>query len=212
MRDFTPVILALRGPNVLAVHPGLPARSVKELIALAKERPGELNYATSGAGNSNHLAAELFKTSARVSMVQINYKGAAFAITDLLAGQVQLMFPTPASVEGHIKAGRLRALAVTSAQPSPLMPGLPTLAASGLPGYECVALSAVFAPAKTPPALVDRLNREIASVLANADVKDRFLKAGVEVVGGSPQHLAGVIKSEMTRWGKLIREAGIRDP
>lgn len=142
VRDFAPVILVIRAPNVLAVHPSVPVRSVKELIALAQSRPGELNYATSGAGNSNHLAAELFKASARVNMVQISYKGAAPAIIDLLAGQVQLMFPTPGSVEGYVKAGRLRALAVTSAEPSPLLPGLPTVASSGLPGYECVWLMA----------------------------------------------------------------------
>jgi tripartite-type tricarboxylate transporter receptor subunit TctC len=211
VRDFLPVILGTRAPNVLAVHPGVPARSVKELIALAQAKPGELNYATSGAGNSNHLAAELFKSLARLNMVQINYKGAAPAIIDLLAGQVQVMFPTPGSVDGHIKAGRLRALAVTSAEPSPLMPGLPTVAASGVPGYECVSLGGLFVPAKTPAAIVDKLNREVAAVLAIPDVKERFLKSGVEVAGGSPQQLAAIIKSEMSRWGKLIREADIRD-
>src|SRR5436190_191412 len=123
VRDFAPIILVIRAPNVLAIHPSVPAHSVKELVALAKAKPGQLNYATSGAGNSNHLAAELFKALAHVDMVQINYKGAAFAITDLIAGQVQVMFPTPGSVEGHLRAGKLRALAVTSAEPSALMPG-----------------------------------------------------------------------------------------
>jgi tripartite-type tricarboxylate transporter receptor subunit TctC len=212
VRDFTPVALVIRAPNVLTVYPNVPARSVKELVALAQTKPGELNYATSGAGNSNHLAAELFKALARVKMVQINYKGAAPAITDLLAGQVQVMFPTPGSVDSYVKAGRLRALAVTSAEPSPLMPGLPTVASSGLPGYECVSLFAVFAPARTPRPVVERLNHAIVAVLNTPDIKERFFRAGVEVVGGSPQSMASTIKSEMTRWGNVIRDAGIKDP
>jgi len=212
LRDFTPVVLVIRAPNVLTVHPSVAARSVQELIALAREKPGALNYATSGAGNSNHLAAELFRTMAHLKIVQINYKGAAPAITDLLAGQVQLMFPTPGSVDAYVKAGRLRALAVTSAEASALLPGLPTVAASGLPGYECVSLFAVFAPARTPAAFVDRMNREIGAILSTPETKERFLKAGVEVVGGTPQLAAATIKAEMTRWSKVIREAQIRDP
>jgi len=212
LRDFTPVVLVIRAPNVLTVHPGVAARSVKELIALAHDKPDALNYATSGAGNSNHLAAELFRSMAHVKMVQINYKGAAPAITELLAGQVQVMFPTPGSVDSYVKAGRLRALAVTSAEPSPLLPGLPTVAASGLQGYECVSLFALFAPARTPAAFIERVNREIASILNTAETKERFLKAGVEVVGGTPQEAAATVKAEMVRWGKVIREAQIRDP
>ena len=211
LRDFVPVSLVIRAPNVLAVHPGVAARSVKELIALARKKPGALNYATSGAGNSNHLAAELFKAMVNLKVVQINYKGAAPAITDLIAGEVQLMFPTPGSVDGHIKAGRLRALAVTSAEPSALLPGLPTVAASGLPGYECVSLFVVFAPAGTPAAFVARMNREIAAILDVPETKDRFLKAGVEVVGGTPREAHATVKAEMARWGKVIREAQIRD-
>ena len=211
VRDFAPVVLVNRAPNVLAVHPSVPVYSVKDLITLAQSKPGALNYATSGAGNSNHLAAELFKSMAHAKMVQVMYKGAAPALTGLLAGEVQLMFPTPGSVDAYVKTGRLRALAVTSAEPSPLMPGLPTVAASGLPGYECVSLFAVFAPAKTPAVLIERLNREIGAVLNMPEVKDRFFKAGVEVVGGPPQQLATTVRSEMTRWGKVIREAGIRE-
>lgn len=212
LRDFTPVVLVIRAPNVLTVHPGVPAGSVRELIALARERPGKLNYATSGAGNSNHLAAELFRAMAQVKMVQVNYKGAAPALTDLLAGEVQLMFPTPASVDAHIKAGRLRALAVTSAEPSALMPGLPTVAASGLAGYECVSLFAVFAPARTPARIVEQVNRAIVGVLDTPDIRERFLKSGNEVVGGTPQQALATIKAEMARWGSLIRDARIRDP
>jgi tripartite-type tricarboxylate transporter receptor subunit TctC len=212
LRDFAPVVLVIRAPNVLTVHPNVAARSVKELIALAREKPEALNYATSGSGNSNHLAAELFKSMAHVKMVQINYKGAAPALTELLGGQVQVMFPTPGSVDAYVKAGRLRALAVTSAEPSPLLPGLPTIAASGLPGYECVSLFAVFAPARTPAPFVDRINRDIVEILNTPETKERFLKAGVEVVGGTPAHAGATVKAEMARWGKVIRAAQIRDP
>jgi tripartite-type tricarboxylate transporter receptor subunit TctC len=212
VRDFTPVVLVIRAPNVLTVHPNVAARTVNELIALAREKPDALNYAISGAGNSNHLAAELFRSMAHVKMVQINYKGAAPALTELLAGQVQVMFPTPGSVDSYVKAGRLRALAVTSTEPSPLLPGLPTVAASGLPGYECVSIFAVFAPARTPAAFVDRINGEIAAILNMAETKERFLRAGVEVVGGTPQLADATVKAEMTRWGKVIRDAQIRDP
>ena len=211
IRDFAPLSLAIMAPNMLVVHPSLPVKSARELIAHAAARPGVLNYATSGIGNSNHLAGVLFKAMAGVDMVQINYKGAAIALSDLIAGQVQVMFPTPASVMAHVRSGRLKALAVTSAQPSPLLPGLPTVAATGLPGYESVSIFGAFAPAGTPPALVARLNREIVGALSNPDVRKIFFNAGVEVVGSSPGEFSAMIKAEMSRMGKVIKDAGIRE-
>ena len=208
--DFATVTLATKAPNILVVHPSLPVKSVGELIALAKARPGELNYGTSGIGNSVHVAGELFKAMAGVNIVCIPYKGTAPVISDLLGGQVQLMFGVAAAVVPHARSGRLRALAVTSAQPSALVPGLPTVAAAGLPGYESVAILSIFAPANTPAMLVNRLNQEIVRVLNQADVKERFLATGVEVIGSTPEQLAATMKSEMARMGKVIRDAGIK--
>lgn len=211
VRDFAPVTLAVSTPNVLVVHPSVPAKSVTELIALAQARPRELNCATGNSGTSNHLAAELFKAMAGVNIMRIPYKGAAPALNDLISGQVQLMFGAAIAVAQHIQSGRLRALAVTSAQPSALAPGLPTIAASGVPGYASVAIFGVLAPARTPPALIGLLNREIVKVLHQADVKERFFNAGSEVVASMPEAFAAAIKSEMASLGKLITDTGIRD-
>ena len=210
VRDFAPITLAVTTPNVLVVHPALPVKSVAELIALAKQKPGALNYATSGAGNSNHIAGELFKAMAGVDMVQVNYKGAALALNDVLSGRVEVMFATAAAAASHVSTGRLRALAVTSAQPSAVAPGLPTVAASGLPGYESGSTLGVFAPAATPAAIVNLLNREIVQFLNVPSTRERLLKAGIEVVGSSPAQFAAAIKSDMARIGKIIRDAGIR--
>jgi tripartite-type tricarboxylate transporter receptor subunit TctC len=211
VKDFAPITLAVSAPNNLVLHPTVAAKSVKEFIALVKAKPGELNCATGNAGTSNHLAAELFKAMTGANFVRIPYKGAAPAITDLLGGQVQLMFASASSVTSHIKSGKLRALAVSSLQPSELAPGLPTIAASGVPGYESVAIFGVLAPAKTPAALVKRLNQEIVRVLTSAAVKERFFNAGSEVVASTPLQFAEAIKSEMSRMGKVIKDAGIRD-
>ena len=211
VKDFAPISMTNRSPNVLVVHPSLPLKSVGDLIALAKSQPGALNYATTGSGNATHLAGELFKAMAGVNIVRINYKATGPALNDLIGGQLQLMFATAASVTQHTQSGRLRALASTSAQPSSLLPGLPTVASAGLPGYELVAINGMFAPARTPAAIVNRLNSEIVQFLAKPDVKERFLKAGVETVGSSPREFAATIKSEMARLGKLIRDVGIRD-
>jgi tripartite-type tricarboxylate transporter receptor subunit TctC len=191
------------------VHPTLPVKSAKDLIALAKARPGQLNYATSGVGNSVHLAGELFKSLSGVDVVRVNYKAASQALTDLIAGQTQFMFAVPGSSLPHVAAGRLRALAVTSAKPTPLAPDLPTVAQS-LPGYESVSRLAVFAPVGTPPAIVGRLNQEIVRVIARPEVKEKFLAGGMETVGGTPESLAGLIRSEMDKLGKVIKSAGIR--
>jgi tripartite-type tricarboxylate transporter receptor subunit TctC len=211
VKDFAPVTLTDSAPNVLVVNPSLPVKSVKELIALAKARPGELNYGSSSTGSSPHLAAELFNMMAGVKIVRVPFKGSGPAVISLLGGQVQLMFATAGSVAPHVKSGRLRALAVASLQPSALAPGLPTIAASGVPGYEAVAFEGMFAPAKTPVAIIDRLNQEIVRVLNKAEVKERFFNAGVETVGSTPEEFAAAIKSNVAKWGKLIKEAGIRD-
>jgi len=208
--DFSAITLATRTPNILVVHPSLPVKSVKELIALAKARPGELNFATSGAGNSVHIAGEMFRNMTRANIVRINYKGAAPALNDLIGGQVHLMFGVPGSVMQHVRSGRLKALAVTSAQPSALAPGLPTVAAS-VPGFESGAYIGFFAPAKTPAALINRLNRETVRVLHSAEVKERLFNTGIETVGSTAEALATLVKSDMARTGKLLRDAGIRD-
>ncbi len=210
VRDFSTVTLATRSPNILVVHPSLPVKSVEQLIALAKARPGELNYGTSGIGNSVHLAGELFKAMAGVNIVSVPYKGTAPVLSGLMSGEVQLMFGVAAAVVQHVRSGRLRALAVTSAQPSALAPGLPTVAAAGLAGYESVAILSIFAPAKTSATLVHRLNKEVVRVLNTPQVKERFFNIGVEVVGSSPEQLSDTMKTEMARWSKVIKDAGIR--
>ncbi len=210
VRDFAPVTLTTTSPNVLVIHPSLPVKSVRELIALARARPGELNYAASGAGSSPHLAAELFKAMAGVDIARIPFKGAGPALNSLMGGEVQMMFATAGTVAPHMKSRRLRALAVSGAQPSALAPGVPTVAATGVPGYEAISIQAIFAPAKTSQGPIARLNQEIARVLAMPETKERLLKTGVEAAPGTPEQLAAVMKSEMARLGKVIRDAGIR--
>ena len=209
VKDFSPVILATRAPNVLVVHPSLAAKSVAELIALAKARPGQLNFASAGTGGSAHLAGELFKAATGVAMVHVPYKSAGPAVTAVIAGEVQLMFATTGSVTQFMKTDKLRVLAVTTAQPTALVPGIPTVSAS-VPGYEAVSMVSVFAPQKTPAALISRLNREIAQVLNKPETKERLFSAGVEVVASSPQELDAKLKLEIARLGKVIKEAGIR--
>ena len=208
--DFSPITLAVSAPNILVVHPSVPAHSVKELISLAKARPGVLNYASVGTGGSNHIAAELFKSLSGVDMVRISYKAGGIAFGELIAGQVQVMFATMGGSTPYVKAGRLRALAVTTAQPSPLVPGLATVANSGLPGYEAATIQGIFAPVKTPAAIINTLNQEIVRVLNKPDIREKFNNVGVETVGSSATLLAATVKSEMTRLGKVIQAARIR--
>jgi tripartite-type tricarboxylate transporter receptor subunit TctC len=210
-RDFVPVSLAARATNVLVVQPALPAKSVAELVAFAKARPGALNYGSAAAGTANHLAAELFKAMAGIELVRVPYKGTSSVLNALLAGQVQLIFANSVSVTPQVRAGRLRALAVTSLEPSALFPELPTMAAAGLPGFESVSVHGIFAPARTPASLVNRLNAEIGNVLNRVDVRERFLASGAEIIAGSPEQLAAAMKNEIARLGKVIRDAGIRD-
>ena len=209
VRDFAPITLVANSPGVLVVYPGLPVKSTGELIALARAKPGQLNYGSTSTGSPPHLAAELFKFMAGVDIVRILYKGMGPALIDLMSGQVHLAFGTASSATPHIKTGRLRALAVSSAQPTAVFPGLPTLA-STLPGYEAGSTYGVFVPARTPAIIINRLNREIVRHLQTAEVKERFLNVGVDVIGSSPAELAAAVKSDRERLGKMIKDAGIR--
>jgi tripartite-type tricarboxylate transporter receptor subunit TctC len=207
--DFSPVTLAVSAPNILVVHPSLPVRTVRELIALARAQPGALNYGSTTPGGSIHLAGELFKVMAGADIVRVSYRGEAAALTGLISGSLQLMFSNVSGGLPHVKSGRLRGVAVTSAQPSALLPALPSIAAAGLPGYEFVSITALFAPAKTPSEAVGRLNEEMVRVLGRPEVKERLFNVGVETVGSSPAELGAKVKSEMARMGKVITKAGI---
>jgi tripartite-type tricarboxylate transporter receptor subunit TctC len=211
VKDFSPITSAVGSPNILVVHPSVPAKSVKELITLAKARPGALNYASASAGGSVHLSAELFKYMAGVNIVRISYKTSGTSVTSLIGGEVHLMFANAPPVVPHVNSGRLRALAVTTLQPSVLLPELPTVSSAGLPGFEVASVYALFAPARTPAAIVSRLNREAVRFLARADVKEKLLAAGVVPIGSTPEELAAAMKSEIARMGKVIKEAGIRE-
>ena len=210
VRDFAPVTLAVTSPNVLVVHPGVPVKSVKELIALAKAKPGELNYGSGSVGSNSHLAAELFKALAGVNIVRVSYKGAGPALNDVIAGQIQMIIPSASSAVSHVQSGKVRALGVTSAQPSAVFPGVPAVAAS-VPGYESSAMTGMFAPAGTPVSVINRLNRDVVQSLATAEVKERLLGVGIEVVASSTRELTAAIKGEMVRMEKVIRGAGIRE-
>ena len=210
-RDFAPITWAARSPSTLVVHPALPVKSVRELIALARAKPGALNYGSGGSGSTTHLAAELFKSMAKVEIVRVAYRGNAPAMNDLIAGQIQVMFATAGTVAPHTGSGRLRALAVTSAQPSPLSPGLPTVASAGLPGYESISIYGVFAPAKVLPAILQLLNREMVRALNRPEIKELFLNAGMEVVGSTPEAFAAAINADVARMSKVISAAGIRE-
>jgi tripartite-type tricarboxylate transporter receptor subunit TctC len=211
LRDFAPITLTHRQPNILVVHPSLPVKSVKELIALAKAKPGELNYSSSGVGSSNHMAAELFKFMTGVRIVRINYKGVGPAVSALLSGEVQLMYANLASVSHYLQSGRLRPLAITSAEPSPLYANLPTMAASGLPGFEAVVMTGVYAPLGTPAAIVHRLNQEIVRAINLPDIKEKFSNTGIETVGSSPQELTTAMQAEIARTASLLKAGGLRN-
>ena len=201
--DFAPITLAMSSPNVLVVHPSLPAKSVKELIALARSRPGDLNYSAGGGGSTPHIAAELFNYMAKVKIVRVHYKGSGPSMLGLLVGEVQLMFAALGPIMPHVSQGKVRALAVTTPRPTPLAPGLPAIAET-LPGYTAEATIGFFAPRRTSAALVTLLNREIVQGLKGVD--PRILSnAGVEIVGGSPDEFAAFIKAEMDRMGKVIK-------
>jgi tripartite-type tricarboxylate transporter receptor subunit TctC len=209
-KDFAPVALVAVQPNILVLHPQVQARSVAELIQLARQNPGKLNYASSGAGAAAHLAGELFKTMAGVDIVHVPYKGAQPALTDLIAGQVQLMFATSASVIPYMKAGRLRALAVTTAQRSPTVPELPTVSEAGLSGFEATTWHGVVVPSATSSSLVNKLNQAINSVLAEKELSERLAGLGAEVLTGSPRDFADYIAREIPKWTKVVRDSGAK--
>ncbi len=209
-RDFIAVSMTDQSPNVLLVQPSLPVKTVQELIALAKAKPGELNYARAAPAGPTHFSAELFNTMAGIKITPIPYKGGGPAVIGLLSNQAHMMFAPAAVAMPHVNSGKLRGLAVTTAQASPLFPQLPTMSASGLPGYEYVAMFGEFVPAGTPAVIVNRLSTEIQRCMQKPEVKEKFLSAGVESVGTTPERFAAIVKFEMTKWGKLIKDAGIR--
>ena len=210
IRDFAPVTLITSVPNVLVVHPSVPANNVKELIALAKSRPGQLNFASGSTGSAGHLAGELFNSMAGVRMTHIPYKGAAPAVVDLMAGHVSLMFDNMSSALPNIKATRVRALAVTTLKRSPLLPQLPTISDAGLRGFDIATWFGIFAPAGTPPDIVARLNGEIVRILHTPEMKERLALLGAEPIGNKPDEFAAFVRAEIPKYAKVIQASGAR--
>ena len=209
-KDFAPITLAGITPNLLVANPNAPVSNVKELIAYSKANPGKLNYASTGNGTSNHLSFELFKAMTQTNVTHIPYKGSAPAVTDLIAGQVQVMFDNTPNVLPHVKAGKLKALAVSTRTRTPLAPEVPSVDEAGVPGYDVSVWFGVLTVAGTPREIVNRLNAEMVKVLTSTEVKERFGRMGVEVVAGSPEHFSTFLKSEVERWAKVVREANIK--
>ncbi|MCC6531900.1 MAG: tripartite tricarboxylate transporter substrate binding protein [Burkholderiales bacterium] len=210
VRDYAPITLLAQGPYVLVVHPSVPAASVKELIALARKRPGELTYASSGNGSGGHLAAELFNNMTNVKILHVPYKGGGPALIDLISGQVQVLFATWASGRGHIQSGRMRALAVSTAKRPAAIPNLPTVAEAGVPGYDSGVWYALLAPAATPREIVDRLNRELLAALKRPDYTKMLVEAAIDPVGSTPEELGDFIRSEIAKWAKVVKAANVR--
>jgi tripartite-type tricarboxylate transporter receptor subunit TctC len=208
LKDFAPVTLLTQGPLVLVATPAFPAANVRELIALAKAKPNTLNFASSGNGQSTHLSGELFNTMAGIKLAHVPYKGSAPALTDVIGGQVPLMFDTMLSAMPFVKTGKLKALAVTSAQRSPAAPELPTVAESGLPGYEVVAWNGLLAPAGTPKAVIDRLSEELAKAMAVAQVREKFSVQGFAASWDTPEQFGGFLRSEVAKWTKTVKASG----
>ena len=209
-RDFQAVAMLASVPFLLVVHPSVPARSVKELVAFARARPGQINYASTGNGSSPHLTAEMLKMQARIDVVHVPYKGTPQAVTDLLTGQVSFMFANALSVLPQVNAGRLRALAVTSAKRSAATPQLPTVAESGFPGFESGTWFSVLAPAGSPREAVARLSGEIGKLTQHADIREKLGAQGAEAVTATPEQTAAHIKSEIAKWGKVVRASGAK--
>ena len=208
MKDFVPVSQLTAGPLVIVANPSLPAKNVRELIALAKSRPGELAFASSGPGQSTHLAAELFDTMAGIKMTHVPYKGSAPALTDVMGGQVALFFDTMLSAMPHVRSGKLKALAVTSAARSPAAPDIPTVAESGLPGYEAIAWNGLLAPAGTPREVVAKLNAEVKKALELPEIRDRFSAQGFAAAWSAPEKYADFLNAEVDKWGKVVKVSG----
>jgi tripartite-type tricarboxylate transporter receptor subunit TctC len=210
IKDLIPVTMINSAPLLLVVHPTVPARSVKELIAYANSYPGRLNFGSGGVGSTPHLAGELFLSLAAIRAVHVPYKGGAPALNDLVNGQLSFMIENMAGTMPFVKAGMLRALAITSAQRSPLAPDLPTMAESGVPGYEVTGWNGIVAPKGTPPEIVARLHNEVARILRTPEIKQKMAALGAEPSGSSPEEFGAFINAEMVRWGTIIEEKGIR--
>jgi len=208
--DFAPVSLVAITPNILVVHPSLPVKTVKELVALARARPGQLNYPSAGVGSSSHLAGELLAILTGIRIVHIPYKGGGPAMIDTISGEMQMMFATMPAAMPHVKSGRVRPVAVTTTQRSPTLPELPTVSETGVKGYEASTWYGVLTPARTPRPVIDRLHGETVRMLAAPDVRERLGSQGFEPAGSTPEEFAAYIKSEIAKWGKVIRTAGIR--
>lgn len=209
-RDFAPLVWAGSTPNLLVVNPASPFKSVKDLLAAAKAKPGSIPYASTGNGTSNHLSMELFKVMSGTDLTHIPYKGSAPAVTDLIGGQVQALFDNLPNVIGHVKAGRLRALAITTPKRSPALPELPTVDEAGVPGYQVQVWFGIVAPAATPKDVVAKLNTEINRILALPDVKERFTQSGIDIVGGAPEVFDKQVREQVTIWGRVVKDANIK--
>lgn len=210
VNDFAPITMTTSAPNLVVVNPASGINTIRDLIALAKSKPGQLNYSLGSRGASTHLAVELFKSMAGVNIVGVPYKGNVPGLTALITGEVHVVFPTAGSGGPFVKSGKLKAIAVTSLEPSALFPGVPTVAATGVPGFESVTILGVLGRTGTPDAINRRLNQEIVRIITKPDVKDKFFDTGAEVVGSSAEQFGAAIKSEMVRYSKVIKDAGIR--
>jgi tripartite-type tricarboxylate transporter receptor subunit TctC len=208
-KDFAPIILVSTSPAVLVVHPSVPANNVKELVALAKSKPGKLNYGSSGVGGLGHISGELFCLMSGTKMVHIPYKSSAPSLTDLIAGQIEVLFNNAISTVPHIKSGKARALAVTSAKRMPALPDLPTIDEAGIKGYDNSSWSAVGATAGTPKAIITRLNSELAAILKTPDIQEKSAAVGADVIGGTPEQFAAYLKSEIAKFARVVKEAKI---
>jgi tripartite-type tricarboxylate transporter receptor subunit TctC len=208
MKDFAPVSQLTAGPLVIVANPTVPANNVKELVALAKSKPGEIAFASSGPGQSTHLAAELFSSRAGVKMTHVPYKGSAPALTDTMGGQTAIFFDTMLSAMPHVRAGKLKAIAVTSAQRSPAAPDIPTVAESGLPGYEAIAWNGLLAPAGTPKEVVAKLNAELKKVLELPEIRERFAAQGFAAAYSTPEAYASFLNAEVEKWAKVVKVSG----
>ena len=210
LKDFAPVTLLVNAHNVLVSHPSLPAKNIRELIALAKKKPGQINYASTGSGSSGHLAMELFRSMAGIELTHIPYKVIGQTTADLLSGQVSLWFPTMPGVLQHIKSGRMTALGVSGSRRAPALPNVPTIAEAGVPGYDASTWYPLLAPAGTPTAIVDKMNAQLVAILASADVREKLQAQGIEPVGSTPAQLGAHLKSEMVKWEKVVRLSGAK--
>jgi tripartite-type tricarboxylate transporter receptor subunit TctC len=208
VKDFTPVSLVVSSPQLLAVHPSVPAKSVKDLIALAKAKPGQLNYASAGVGTSPHLTFELFKSMAGIEAVHVPYKGTGPAITELIGGQVQMMITGVVALMPHVKSGKLRGLGVTSAKRVAALPDLPTVAESGVPKFDVSSWFGVFLPAGTPKPIVTKMNQEVRKIVEIPDVRQKLISLGADPETNTPEEFSAYVKSEMAKWGKVVRDTG----